>query len=128
MPAYPCPGVLAVARSIASERQGHKLPLRPSFCSRPVGIKPSWLPYNLIFNCGAKKMLSLSRRIGETIVIGDDVTIKVLRIKGNQIHLGINAPKDTSVHRSEIYELIQNGKKLASNRKIGDETDPRGEN
>ena len=52
-------------------------------------------------------MLILTRHIGETIVIGDDITISVLGAKGGQIRLGINAPKDTSVHRLEIYQRIQ---------------------
>ncbi len=56
-------------------------------------------------------MLTLGRRIGQTIIIGDDITITVLSIKGNQIRLGINAPKDVEVHRIEVYERIQNEKK-----------------
>jgi carbon storage regulator len=52
-------------------------------------------------------MLILTRRIGETLMIGDEVTIKVLGVKGNQVRLGVNAPKDVSVHREEIYEKIQ---------------------
>ena len=52
-------------------------------------------------------MLILTRRVGESLVIGDDVTVTVLGIKGNQIRVGINAPKDVSVHREEIYERIQ---------------------
>lgn len=53
-------------------------------------------------------MLILTRRIGETLIIGDDVTITVLGVKGNQVRIGVNAPKDVSVHRQEIYEKIQN--------------------
>ncbi len=52
-------------------------------------------------------MLILTRRIGETVVIGDDVNITVLGVKGNQVRLGVNAPKDVSVHREEIYQKIQ---------------------
>jgi carbon storage regulator len=52
-------------------------------------------------------MLILTRRVGETIVIGDDVTVTVLGVKGNQVRLGVNAPRDLPVHREEIYERIQ---------------------
>jgi len=52
-------------------------------------------------------MLILTRRVGETLVIGDDVNVTVLGVKGNQVRLGINAPKDVSVHREEIYQRIQ---------------------
>lgn len=52
-------------------------------------------------------MLIVTRRVGETIVIGDDVTVTVLGVKGNQVRLGVNAPRDLPVHREEIYERIQ---------------------
>ena len=52
-------------------------------------------------------MLILTRRVGETLMIGDNVSVTVLRVKGNQVRLGVNAPKDVSVHREEIFERIQ---------------------
>lgn len=52
-------------------------------------------------------MLILTRRIGETLMVGDEVTVTVLGIKGNQVRIGVNAPNDVAVHRQEVYEKIQ---------------------
>jgi carbon storage regulator len=52
-------------------------------------------------------MLILTRRVGETVVIGDEVQVTVLGVKGNQVRLGVTAPRDVSVHRLEIYERIR---------------------
>lgn len=54
-------------------------------------------------------MLILTRNIGSSIKIGDDITVTVLRVNGNQIRIGIDAPKDVAVHRDEVYQRIQNG-------------------
>ncbi len=52
-------------------------------------------------------MLILTRRVGETLMIGNDVTVTVLGVKGNQVRIGINAPKNIAVHREEIYERVK---------------------
>ena len=63
-------------------------------------------------------MLILTRRVGETLMIGNDVTVTVLGVKGNQVRIGINAPKNIAVHREEIYERVkreqENGNATAS--------------
>jgi len=52
-------------------------------------------------------MLILTRRVGETVMIGNDITVTVLGVKGNQVRVGVNAPKEVAVHREEIYERIK---------------------
>lgn len=66
-------------------------------------------------------MLILTRRVGETIVIGDDVTLTVLGIKGHQVRIGVNAPKEISVHREEIYTRIKaENRELQTYREAGE--------
>lgn len=67
-------------------------------------------------------MLILTRRVGETVMIGDDVTFTVLGVKGNQVRIGINAPKNVPVHREEIYERIK--RELEGGEIDGNTSDP----
>lgn len=71
-------------------------------------------------------MLILTRRVGETVMIGDDIAITVLGVKGNQVRVGVNAPKEVSVHREEIYERIKreeqtgiSSRRVSSNEEVG---------
>jgi carbon storage regulator len=59
-------------------------------------------------------MLILTRRVGETLMIGDTVTVTVLGVKGNQVRIGIDAPKTTEIHREEIYKRVLKERKDAS--------------
>lgn len=65
-------------------------------------------------------MLILTRRVGETLMVGDDVTVTVLGVKGNQVRIGVNAPKEVAVHREEIYQRIQREKTPGSHDEMDD--------
>jgi len=73
-------------------------------------------------------MLILTRNIGQTIVVGDNIRITVLGVAGNQVRLGVNAPRETSVHREEIYQKIQFEKDMKGESGQGLETGNKGPN
>ena len=69
-------------------------------------------------------MLILTRRVGETVMIGNDVTVTVLGVKGNQVRIGVNAPKEIAVHREEIYERNTSNTSNTSDQPVTRETMP----
>ncbi|GAB2709488.1 carbon storage regulator CsrA [Aliiglaciecola sp. 3_MG-2023] len=68
-------------------------------------------------------MLILTRRVGETLMVGDEVTVTVLGVKGNQVRIGVNAPKEVSVHREEIYMRIQAEKNGTATERSGNSSE-----
>lgn len=64
-------------------------------------------------------MLILTRRMGETVIIGDNIAVTILGVRGSQVRLGVNAPKEVTVHREEIYERIQQEEQATEQRKTG---------
>jgi len=71
---------------------------------------------------GGIAMLILTRRVGETLMVGDEVTVTVLGVKGNQVRIGVNAPKDVAVHREEIYDRIKKEGENSASEDAGDDS------
>lgn len=65
-------------------------------------------------------MLILTRRVGEAVVINEEVTVTILGVKGNQVRIGVNAPKSVSVHREEIFERIKNERESSAQSRAAD--------
>lgn len=85
----------------------NKLDYRGHWCAR-LRLVPTTLPVLIEDEpTGSETMLILTRRVGETVMIGNDITVTVLGVKGGQVRIGTTAPKEVSVHRQEIHERIQ---------------------
>src|ERR1700722_6246338 len=88
--------------------------MRQARCTATVrpGDEARWLTQLISFYNQAgrttegSRMLILTRRVGETVMVGDDIAVKVVGVKGNQVRLGIEAPRETAVHREEVHERI----------------------
>jgi carbon storage regulator len=88
--------------SVDSANEGCNIVLHPSERDRNDGTRKQ-----PAVGLTEVEVLILTRRVGETVMIGDDVTVTVLGVKGNQVRVGINAPKNVAVHREEIFERIK---------------------